>query len=121
MPLSTNLFRLESSILTRAKRAANRNNVATERFVPKLFCTVTPLRYRIYPLGTKNINSKHIYIELDLKNHYDYQIKQFLTIKDCAPSSFNGHLSIIKNNCVGKNLDDIALYCFGNDRYMLES
>ena len=31
MPLSANLFRLESSILTRAKRATNRNNVATEK------------------------------------------------------------------------------------------
>ena len=30
-PLSANLFRLESSILTRAKRATNRNNVATEK------------------------------------------------------------------------------------------
>ena len=30
MPLSANLFRLESSNLTPAKRAANRNNVATE-------------------------------------------------------------------------------------------
>ena len=30
MPLSVNLFRLESSILTRAKRATNQNNVATE-------------------------------------------------------------------------------------------
>ena len=29
MPLSTNQFRLESSILTQAKRATNRNNVAT--------------------------------------------------------------------------------------------
>ena len=31
MPLSANLFRLESSILTQAKRATNRNNVATEK------------------------------------------------------------------------------------------
>ena len=31
MWFSTNLFRLESSILTRAKRATNRNNVATEK------------------------------------------------------------------------------------------
>ena len=31
MPLSTNLFQLESSILTRAKQATNRNNVATEK------------------------------------------------------------------------------------------
>ena len=31
MPLSANLFRLESLILTRAKRATNRNNVATEK------------------------------------------------------------------------------------------
>ena len=30
MPLSANLFRLESSILTRANRATNRNIVATE-------------------------------------------------------------------------------------------
>ena len=29
--VDANLFRLESSILTRAKRAANRNNVATEK------------------------------------------------------------------------------------------
>ena len=31
MPLSANLFPLESSILTRAKRAISRNNVATEK------------------------------------------------------------------------------------------
>ena len=31
MPLSANLLRLESSILTRAKRATSRNNVATEK------------------------------------------------------------------------------------------
>ena len=31
MPLSANLLKLESSILTRAKRAPNRNNVATEK------------------------------------------------------------------------------------------
>ena len=31
MPLSANLFRLESSILTRAKRATNRNNAAINR------------------------------------------------------------------------------------------
>ena len=31
MPLSANLLRLESSILTRAKRPTNRNNVATEK------------------------------------------------------------------------------------------
>ena len=32
MPLSVNLFRLESSILMRAKRATNWNNVATETY-----------------------------------------------------------------------------------------
>ena len=31
MPLGANLLKLESSILTRAKRATNRNNVATEK------------------------------------------------------------------------------------------
>ena len=31
MPLSANLFRLESSILTQEKRATNRNSVATEK------------------------------------------------------------------------------------------
>ena len=31
MPLSANLLKLESSILPRAKRATNRNNVATEQ------------------------------------------------------------------------------------------
>ena len=31
MPLSANLLKLESSILTRAKRATIRNNVATEK------------------------------------------------------------------------------------------
>ena len=31
MPLSTNLFRLESSIPTRVKRATNQNNVTTEK------------------------------------------------------------------------------------------
>ena len=31
MPLSANLLKLESSILPRAKRAANRNNVASEQ------------------------------------------------------------------------------------------
>ena len=31
MPLSANLLKLESSILTRAKRATNLNNVATEK------------------------------------------------------------------------------------------
>jgi len=36
MPLSANLFRLEFSILTRAKRATNRNNVATDFFLSKL-------------------------------------------------------------------------------------
>ena len=35
MQLSANLFRLESSILTRAKRATNRNNVATENKAKK--------------------------------------------------------------------------------------
>ena len=33
MTLSTNLFRLESSILTRGKRARNRNNVAAENLI----------------------------------------------------------------------------------------
>ena len=33
MPLSANLFRLESSSLTRAKQASNRNNVAIEKRV----------------------------------------------------------------------------------------
>ena len=41
--VDANLFLLESSILTRAKQAINRNNVATERFVTKWFCTVTSL------------------------------------------------------------------------------
>ena len=35
MLLSANLFRLESSVLTRAKRATNRNNVATEQRIYK--------------------------------------------------------------------------------------
>ena len=39
MPLSANLFRLESSFLPRAKRATNRNNVATEKR-NKLFFSV---------------------------------------------------------------------------------
>ena len=37
MPLSANLLKLESSILPRAKRATNRNNVATEQRVKKKF------------------------------------------------------------------------------------
>ena len=37
MPLSANLLKLESSILTRAKRATNRNNVATEKRIKKMF------------------------------------------------------------------------------------
>ena len=36
-PLSTNLLKLWSSILPRAKRATNRNNVATKRFVLKFY------------------------------------------------------------------------------------
>ena len=35
MPLSANLFRLEFSILTRAKQATNRNNIATEKQIWK--------------------------------------------------------------------------------------
>ena len=35
MPLSVNLLKLESSILPRAKRATNRNNVATEKRIYK--------------------------------------------------------------------------------------
>ena len=35
MPLSANLLKLESSILPRAKRATNRNNVATEQRIKK--------------------------------------------------------------------------------------
>ena len=35
MPLSANLLKLESSILPRAKRATNRNNVATEQQIKK--------------------------------------------------------------------------------------
>ena len=48
LPLSVILFRLESSILTQAKRATNQNNVDTERFVPKWFCTVTSLGVYAY-------------------------------------------------------------------------
>ena len=33
MPLSANLFKLDSSILPRANRATNRNNVATEKLI----------------------------------------------------------------------------------------
>ena len=35
MMLSANLLKLESSILPRAKRATNRNNVATEKRIEK--------------------------------------------------------------------------------------
>ena len=35
MPLSANLLKLESSILPRAKRSTNRNNVATEQRIKK--------------------------------------------------------------------------------------
>ena len=45
MPLSANLFRQECTILTQVKRAKNQNNVATERFIPKWFCTVTSLSH----------------------------------------------------------------------------
>ena len=35
MPLSANLLKLKSSILPRAKRATNRNNVATDKRIQK--------------------------------------------------------------------------------------
>ena len=50
MPLSANLFRLESSILTRVKRATNRNNVDTETYWSRFSLTkIGPKRPGTFP------------------------------------------------------------------------
>ena len=64
MPLSANLFRLESSILTRAKRATSRNNVATEKRIPpkKFWRPIVPAPKCPAPKRRRRIGGAETYL-----------------------------------------------------------